>query len=190
MAIGLENFPNITPADSDYPSGRIKDDTGANDGTPIDVETNGDIQEFFAKLMRLAGTTPNGLPDNEYTGHQYIDALQKIYTAGVIESKGGLQIKTAVYPLGFWNMSLGVIKNIPHGLNRTSIVSVNVLIYQNTAYNYPIDFFDVSSGLVSGWAFCSNTNINIDTQAGGLFRNGNFSSTSINRGYAIVTYLG
>jgi hypothetical protein len=77
MARGIQNFPNIISPDSDYPSGRIKDDTGANDGTPIDEETNGDIQEFFAKLMRLAAITPNTLPDNEYSGHQYVQALWK-----------------------------------------------------------------------------------------------------------------
>ncbi|MDF2457467.1 MAG: hypothetical protein K0R51_3460 [Cytophagaceae bacterium] len=75
MAIGLENFPNITPPDSDFPSGRIKDDTGINDGTPVDLFTNGDVQETFAKLLRMSSITPNGLPDSEYSGHQYIEAL-------------------------------------------------------------------------------------------------------------------
>ena len=75
MAIGIRNYPQVTPPDSDYPDGRIKDDTGINDGTPINVKTNGDIQQFFAKLMRLAGITPNGLPDSEYNGLQLIQAL-------------------------------------------------------------------------------------------------------------------
>ena len=76
MAIGIRNYPQVTPPDSDYPDGRIKDDTGINDGTPINVKTNGDIQQFFAKLMRLAGITPNGLPDSEYNGLQLIQALK------------------------------------------------------------------------------------------------------------------
>lgn len=77
MAIGIRNYPQVTPPDSDYPDGRIKDDTGINDGTPINVKTNGDIQQFFAKLMRLAGLAPNSIPDSEYNGFQLIVALDK-----------------------------------------------------------------------------------------------------------------
>lgn len=75
MAIGLQNFPNITPADSDYLAGRIKDNPGDGSGTPVNLLTNGDIQEFFAKLMNMASIVPNAIPDNEYSGHQYIEAL-------------------------------------------------------------------------------------------------------------------
>jgi hypothetical protein len=75
MAIGLINFPNIYPPDGDFLSGRIKDNPGDNSGTPVNQLTNGDIQEFFAKLMNIAGITPNGSPDCEYTGHQFHQAL-------------------------------------------------------------------------------------------------------------------
>ena len=77
MAYGLKNFPNILPPDGDYLSGRIKDDNGDGLGTPINQMTNGDLQEFFARLMKYAGIEPNDLPDSEYTGHQYIQALVK-----------------------------------------------------------------------------------------------------------------
>jgi len=75
MAIGQRNYPNISPPDGDYPDGRIKDNPGDGSGTPINQLTNGDIQEFFAKLLRLQGVAPSGNPENEYSGHQYIDAL-------------------------------------------------------------------------------------------------------------------
>jgi hypothetical protein len=75
MAIGLKNFANIIPASTDYPDGRIKDHQDGSPGTPVDQTTNGDIQEFFAKLMRLAPIIPSGYPDNDYSGHQYVDAL-------------------------------------------------------------------------------------------------------------------
>lgn len=80
MAIGLQNYPNIIPPSSDYPSGKIKDDDGTNNGTPIDVQTNGDIQEFFAKLMREDNLTPSGLPDNEYSGNQFFKAFIELAT--------------------------------------------------------------------------------------------------------------
>lgn len=76
MSRGLENYPNIDPPDSDYPSGRSKDNPGNNTGTPVKELTLGDYQQFFAKLMRIAGITPNNLPDNEYNGFQYVDAAK------------------------------------------------------------------------------------------------------------------
>jgi len=75
MAIGLQNYPNITPPNSDYLYGRIKDNPGDGSGTPVNAKVCGDMHEFLAKLMGLADITPNGLPENEYSGHQYIEAL-------------------------------------------------------------------------------------------------------------------
>lgn len=66
------NIDNSDP--SNYPNGRIKDNTGAGDGTPVNRKIYGDIHEFFAKLMRLAGIAYNGLPDNEGSGYQLVDA--------------------------------------------------------------------------------------------------------------------
>lgn len=60
----------------DYPNGRIKDSTGAGDGTPVNEQIYGDIHEAFAKLMRLAGIPFSGLPDNELNSYQYIDAMR------------------------------------------------------------------------------------------------------------------
>ena len=77
MAIGLQNFPNIIAPNSDFLSGRIKDNPGDGSGTPVNQLTNGDLQEFFSRLMVYAGLTPNDMPDSEYTGHQYIQALTK-----------------------------------------------------------------------------------------------------------------
>ncbi len=79
MAIGIQRYNGtvITP-DSDYPDGDIKDNTGANDGTDINRISNADIQQFFAKLMRIASILPNGLFDNEYNDFQFIEAAKKI----------------------------------------------------------------------------------------------------------------
>lgn len=71
-------LPNIDLTDPDFLLGRIKNNTGANDGTPVNEFVYGDIHQFFAKLLNLAGLTPNGLPDNEANGYQTIDALISI----------------------------------------------------------------------------------------------------------------
>lgn len=78
MARSIQNFDGqVIAPNTDYPVGDIKDDTGSDDGTRINRTSNSDIQQFFQKLMRIGNVTPNGMPDNEYTGFQLIEALQK-----------------------------------------------------------------------------------------------------------------
>lgn len=75
MAIGIVNYPNRDTSDlAAYPNGQIKNDPS---GTPVNVLTNGDVQIFFDKLLRICGITANGLPDNETNGYQLVDALQQ-----------------------------------------------------------------------------------------------------------------
>lgn len=84
MAIGIENQNNINPADSSYPNGSIRDKTASLPGTPVDKRVYDDIHQFFAKLLRITPSTSNsniasGLPENEYSGFQYIDALMDLF---------------------------------------------------------------------------------------------------------------
>lgn len=73
--IALKNKPNVTPPTSTYPHGRLTDDTGSGNGTPIDQQTNNDIHSFLQQLMVDAGLTPNNILDNEYDGFQLNQAL-------------------------------------------------------------------------------------------------------------------
>lgn len=76
MATDKSLAPNIDLSDPvKYPNGRIKDNTGSGDGTPVNRLIYGDLHEFFAKLMRLAAITYNGFPDNETNGYQLVDAV-------------------------------------------------------------------------------------------------------------------
>lgn len=61
-----------------YPNGRIKDNTGSGNGTPVNEFVYGDLHEMKDKLMRLYGIAPNNLPDNEVNGFQTIDALRAL----------------------------------------------------------------------------------------------------------------
>lgn len=79
MAIRLQDKQNVAAPDSDYPYGQIKDDAGAGDGTPVDVAVYGDFHQFFARMFALSGLTYNGLPDNDYSGFQYIEAATKLW---------------------------------------------------------------------------------------------------------------
>lgn len=75
----MRNKANLTNIviDANYPYGRIKDNTGAGDGTPVNEFVYGDIHQFFAKLITLAGIVPNDLPDNEINNYQTIQALKE-----------------------------------------------------------------------------------------------------------------
>lgn len=76
MARSILSHDNIDPADSDYPYGRIRDKIdGVQEGTPVNEDVYGDVHQFFAKMMAAAGLTHNELPDNDYTGWQFYEAL-------------------------------------------------------------------------------------------------------------------
>lgn len=102
MARGLQNFPNITHADGDFPNGRVKDNPGDNTGTPVNEYTLGDIWQFFAKLMREASLTPNGLPESEYSGQQYYQALRiasqryRSYVAVITQTSTSAPVTSAI----------------------------------------------------------------------------------------------
>lgn len=77
MATKAEDLLNGTAATSDYPAGRITDETtkGAGDGTPLNLAMFTDFFEFFGKLMNDASIAFNSDPDNVTNGYQYVEAL-------------------------------------------------------------------------------------------------------------------
>lgn len=85
MAIEIQNYPNATPPSADYPSGDITDAAPGVLPTPVNADTNGDIQQFFAKIMREAGLAYSGDRDNTTNGWQFYQALQ-IVTKGLWET--------------------------------------------------------------------------------------------------------
>ena len=77
MAIKLEDKVNTEAPSATYPFGNIKDNTGSNNGTPVDKNVYADFHQFFAKMMSESGIAYNGLPDNNTDGFQYWLALVK-----------------------------------------------------------------------------------------------------------------
>ena len=75
MAIKLEDKPGVQAPNAAYPFGRPKDNSGSNDGMPLNVLTHGDFHQFFAKMMDDAAISYNGLPDNATDGFQYFIAF-------------------------------------------------------------------------------------------------------------------
>lgn len=79
MARNLALKTNVEPADSDYPYGRIKDDSGSGDGTPVNELVYGDIHQFFARMFAKSGLIYNNLPDSDYSDFQFFEAAQKLW---------------------------------------------------------------------------------------------------------------
>lgn len=75
MARDLELKTNVVPPSGDYPDGRIQNDDGSGNGTPVTEAVYGDFHQFFAKLLRDAGIAANNLPDNTTNEFQLNDAL-------------------------------------------------------------------------------------------------------------------
>jgi len=81
MARNKATLQNIDLSDpSDYLNGRIKDNTGSGDGTPVNERVYGDFHQLVAKLMNLSGLSFNNLPENETNGYQFIDSLRNLAT--------------------------------------------------------------------------------------------------------------
>lgn len=153
MSKGLENFlPFIIPANSDYPWGDIKDDTGSGDGTNVDRVNHADYHQTFRKLLSLASIVPNGLPDNVTNGYQYIQAMNRVYKRanGVKIITSNTAIVAADYNKLIFvdNATPG---NITVNLPNSALVQDghSVLVYNNG--NYRIDVsFSVSDFVMGG----------------------------------------
>lgn len=79
MATGIRNYPNVSPVDGQFPDGNIKDNSGLNDGTPVNKLVYADMHQTLAKLLRLVDITANGYPESEYVGFQYIQAMVQLF---------------------------------------------------------------------------------------------------------------
>ena len=73
------NKTNVESVSSDYPYSKTKDNSGANDGTPVNNELLNDYIQFFEKVFAESGLTANGFPDNAYTGFQLYEAARKVF---------------------------------------------------------------------------------------------------------------
>lgn len=74
----LNSSINVITSDPAFPNGRLRNNTGTGNGTPVNEQVYGDIHSNKDKLLDLYGIDANGLPDNETNGYQYIDALRAL----------------------------------------------------------------------------------------------------------------
>jgi hypothetical protein len=194
MAIPLLSKPNVEEATSDYPYGNIKDNTGTNNGTPVNKEVYADFHQFFARLLAVGSVTANGLPENNSNGWQYITALQEfIKTFLNVINPNGLITKTIA--IGDWNMDADGTKTVAHGMSdHTKIRNVSLIIISDDNKIYPVDagygLFADGAGFSgeAGDTGVDATNITVSRIETGIFDNTNFDATSYNRGWITIQY--
>jgi len=187
--ISLKNKPNVIAPTSQYPHGRLKDDTGVGDGTPIEQLTNNDIHSFFQELMAEANLSPNEILDNEYDGFQLNTALGLLINKYILAA---LPIKLKILNLGDWNMQSNSTLAVNHGLSfKKIVIPPLILIYNDAAdHIYPLDSFNAGAELVDGGVINFDaTQINVYRRASGVFNSANFSATGYNRGTAFIIYI-
>lgn len=180
MALAILDKQNIDAPTADYPFGRPRDKTPGIGGTPANLMTNGDWHQFFAKLMDYAGVIPNGLPDNEYSGWQLMEALTSLM--------GGM--KTKVLPIGAWDMNTDVSVNVPHGLTGGSqIREISAIIYDDSGASVGNLVGAGFTGTLGGAIGASATDIGLSRVIAGGFDSASYSNSSVNRGYVVLRYV-
>jgi len=126
MAKKLINIPNTGPANVDYPNGKINDDSGSGNGTPVNEAVIGDIIQFFQKLLIGAGITANNLFDNDNNGYQLVDALDD-------------RIHEKMPPTAAWlNMTSAGNYDLDYRLTNLDSVQVRLLLQKTFLANVTI----------------------------------------------------
>lgn len=106
-----------------------------------------------------------------------------------VEEANGASLKFKKIDTGDWNMLLTASINVAHGLALANILSVAVIIRNDTATTF-YDIQGTTLTTVDGSKLIDATNIVLTKTVGGLFESSNFNSTSFNRGTILITYLG
>lgn len=185
----LASKPNVQAPNVDYPNGRIKDDTGAGDGTPVNELVYGDFHQFFEQLMNAAAVVPNDLPDNVTNGFQLFQALLKHF----VSNTNNVGIKVKIIPIGVWNMQIsagGTNISRNHGVvDFEKIVSVQVIV-RNDGGNIrkPIENWSALYNDIGGYSEIDNNTINVGVKPGGMFDKPEYSSVAIDRGTIFISY--
>lgn len=126
MARSLANKVNVQAPDSDYPYGRIKDNDGTGNGTPVNENVYGDVHQFFERLMAQAGISFNENPDNNYTGFQFFEALSSLIGLKVVDGTAGGDFDDFIEP-GVYSIR-GVPTNSPVTFQSSEQTSPGFLV--------------------------------------------------------------
>lgn len=135
--IKLEDKQNVEAPSATYPYGNIKDNTGSNNGTPLNAMVHADFHQFFANMFAIAEgqgwVTSNGLLENDDNGFQYQQALNIVSRL----ANKTLMSVLAESIIGN-NLAVPVSTSIPYALmgalNSGSAISFGYIYFNGTVY--------------------------------------------------------
>jgi len=173
----LQNKTNVDAPTTAYPFGNSKDDTGSNNGTPVDRERFNDWDQLFEKVFNESGLTANGNDDNETNGFQLFNAFRKMFRpyrvyTGLISQTGTNDPTITILGLN----DVGTIvwtRNAVGQYNGTLVGS----------FEADKTYYEITTGLSNGIeAFLrrvDDDNLILDTRIGGSALDGALSNTPI-----------
>lgn len=100
MAKELSSLTNVDAPAGNFSKGKIRDNDGTRNGTPVNVDLLSDVTQFFAKLMADAGVAPNNSLDDQVT-NQYMQALKLTERSYVDESTVTAESTDPGLPAGY-----------------------------------------------------------------------------------------
>jgi hypothetical protein len=174
MAYGITLLDNVNPPTPEYPHGNVRDNTGGNNGTPANTKTLGDFHQFFARLMNRAGITPNGFPDNAYTGFQLFEAFESYVGGREIGLEGGTKDLDNYKDPGVYPISVLTPTNAPFPIGNavgeseallfvtdwSSTVGMQVVCKTNGT-GFARRVWTKSTGVFSAWSGVNKKSISI-----------------------------
>lgn len=112
-----ENLPNVDQPSTAFPMGRIRNDDGSGNGTPVVEQLYGDIVETVTSFMEEAKIVPNGLPDSAENGYQIAEAFKEV--AGKFNQTQFLRVSDGILYIGCR------LDNVQVGDSLTALVDEN-----------------------------------------------------------------
>ncbi len=185
MARKLEDQVNVEAPDSDYPYGRIRDDQGIGNGTPLTEAVHGDYHQFFARILAESGVVANDLPDNEYTGFQYYEGLLGVITKRISRYSAGDSVAVGLSDnfnefilAGVYKVT-GAFSNKPTGFLANGLLLVtgsgNDIIQKVTDVGNGAEWARAYTGSWSAWTLIRLAEKKVDI--GDWDMDANFSTT-------------
>lgn len=171
----LQDKINVIPPTVDFPFGDLKNNSGINDGTPVNRELLTDAMQFFEKMFSESGIIANGLPDSEADGFQLYEAFRKLTKPYKVLTGLLTQTGTNAPTVTILGMNeIGVPVMAYASVGQYSLTIAGAFIVGKTTWS-------IATGINNGIeSFLRNSNVNefvIDSRAGGSPSNGVLDNT-------------
>lgn len=132
MTLRLQDKPNVTPPGGDYSYGNIKDDTGSDDGTPLNQFVHADFHQTFARILDKSTIVANGLVDNNANGYQLYQAVMEAVARECMPFYALAEALSGVYAhgltFGFPFRLIGVLQTSP------TVITAGYIYYNHVFY--------------------------------------------------------